>query len=198
MAEQLGLEEKICFRDTGLVILKPDTIQLFLDNLFIRDLDEVGLQTVFRQIIQFSPGDIRFLYPEWLIDQSKFTAITTMMTEAPSMLLLVNKPDYQGSDLHDYIKTVKGRSNVPGVLRNRYIHIFEDELREMYPDKERFELELNKNRIHSPENMVEAMDTLKYLWPRLDQHKLSECSPKLYGILRLRIIEKAREITHAN
>lgn len=188
MVEDLTEREKNFFKDHGLVILKPDAIDLFLDNLFIQDLEHLGLMVNFRQLLQFTTENMRFIYPEWVHHPEKFEAIVHNMTDGPSMLLIFESQIETGDDdLHHYVRQIKAHADQPG-LRRKYIHIFEDELRVRYTNEKEFLRELNKNRIHSPENANEALRTLSYLWKFLDRDKLKCVLPTLYDIMSSKVI----------
>jgi len=186
MIESLTKKEEIFFREYGLVILKPDSIELYLENLFIRDFEYLGLQTEYRRLLKLTKPDIKFIYPEWATNKSKFRAIAENMTAGQSMLLLLRSTGIEVEDLHSYIKNIKGHADQPG-LRRKYIHIFEEELQSLYPDRKQFLRELNKNRIHSPENACEALHTLIYLWPRLNINGISSTLPRLCDIMSSRL-----------
>lgn len=187
MIESLTDQEKRFFKDHGLVIIKPDAIKLYLENLFIQDFEQLDLFVKYRQFLCLKPEDILFLYPEWVSNTKKIAALRDIMTEGAVMILLLQSQSSQvQTDLHHLIKRKKGYADEPG-LRRKYIHIFENELREKYPDHDQFLRELNKNRIHSPEHALEALSTLIYLWPRFDQTAIHRMLPDLYGIMTSRL-----------
>lgn len=168
------------FHNTALVLLKPDAIDFYLENNFIDDLEEIGLVTKYRQLIRFQSQDIEHVYPELQANKLIFQITTNYMTSGHSMILLVQSNfNYEGSDLHMYLKEKKGRANEDG-LRRKYICHFEDELSTLYPDNNKFLSELCKNRIHSPEDAKEAFELLYYLWPLLEKEKINTMLPDLY------------------
>lgn len=173
-------QELECFHNAALVILKPDAIDFCLENNFIRDLDEIGLVTKYRQLMKLQPQDIVHIYPELQANKLIFQITTNYMTASQSMLLLVQSTfNYEGSDLHMYLKQNKGRANENG-LRRKYMCRFEDELSVLYPDNGEFLSELCKNRIHSPEDAKEASELLLYLWPLLEREKIKTMLPDVY------------------
>lgn len=185
MNEALTTPERLYFRTHGLVLLKPDTVKLILENYFISDLEELGLNVIFRQYLNLKTSDISSVYPEWVNNHKKFEAITDNMTKDPSLLLLL-KSNTEFDDIHNYIKKIKGRADTPG-LRNKYIYLFENDLQKIYQDEDQFLRELNKNRIHSPENGLEALKTIIFLWPRLNKEELCRVQPNLCDIISNRL-----------
>ncbi len=186
MVEELTSAEQSFFKNHGLVILKPDALELFLENMFIQDLENLGLMTRYRQLVKFCPQDVAFIYPEWISNENKFKAIVDNMTCGPSMILLLEHREASGDDLHHFIDQQKGHADQPG-LRSKYIYLFKDQLKQLYPFEADFMRELNKNRIHSPDNALQALNTIMYLWGLLDSDKIMQTFPDLYGIITTRM-----------
>lgn len=186
MTNELLVEESSYFKEIALIVLKPDSIEYVLENHFIKDLKDIGLITRYRQLIRFTPEDIQFVYPELVQNNEIFPIIKEYMSSGPSMLLL-GKSTFKCSeiDIHDYVKKKKGRADEDG-LRRKYIYVFEEELRRIYPDRKRFLYELSKNRIHSPEDVEEAFNLFLYLWPKLDHNGIANVFPDLYNIVKRR------------
>ena len=188
MNEILTQQEERFFDSHGLVMLKPDALELYLENMFIRDFEELGIATAYRQFLGLSEADLRFIYPEWVSNPAKFKAIRANMANRQSLIMIMHSEKTSGNDedLQERIRRLKGRADEPG-LRNKYIHIFGDELARLYPDKEVFINELNKNRIHSPDSPLEALNTLVYFWPRLIGENMTNTLPELCDIISKRL-----------
>jgi nucleoside diphosphate kinase len=185
MIHELNQTEKRIFHQTAVVLLKPDAINFGLDTNFLNDFEDLGLVTIYRQMVQFTPSDMLYMYPEWADDPKIFPALEKYMSSGQSMLLLLQGCSDE-EDLHTFVKQKKGRANTPG-LRNKYIRFFEEELKIMYPDETEFTYQLSQNRIHSPENSTEALNFLLYLWPRTDRIKFKDQCPELYDALNRRL-----------
>lgn len=187
--EVIGTDEQ-CLKQVGLVLLKPDTLEFFMENHFIRDFSDLGLDTRYRQIIQLSSGDVINIYPDLTENPEILPIVLQYMVSGPSMILLLRGrldiAELGEEDVQDYIRKKKGRANEMG-LRRKYIHIFEDELKSLYPERRRFLFELSRNRIHAPDNIQEAIQTLIHLWPKLEHTRLYESLPDQYNALRRKL-----------
>jgi len=159
-----------------------------------RDLEEGGLDVIFRKDIVFSEVQAKIIYLKELEGHPNLSGaiksiLGTEKNNLSTILILKSKEGQNGLAKAVNIKGKVGK----GGIRAKYNLYSREELESGGFTGDELSSELAKNRLHVPDTDSEAFEIMSMLLTEKDKNELKYREPELYNELERMI--KSREVT---
>jgi nucleoside diphosphate kinase len=174
----------------GFAMIRPDSLELGLDEPIIERLEESGISVAKRSIHVMDEADVDSLYP-YLHDRSFYPSMKAGMVGRRVMSLIM----VGGPGIAERLKTAKGRVSEPsGSIRADYSggHLLTGALYERFlrgilseADKKTPEWRdvMRNDRVHSDESPEETANSIRVMFPGYDILEVAERFPELASFL---------------
>jgi nucleoside diphosphate kinase len=141
----------------GAYLIKPDANCLGIADQMINDMQEAGLEIMYRKDVKVTPEQLSTLYPTQHQGE-EYPSVIKLFDMGPATLVLVrlhNQIDIDNfTDIFEFLKIVRGKAREGGI-RDKYLLFHkEDFIAQGLTGRELMD-ELAQNRIHAPDNNSE-------------------------------------------
>ncbi|MDO8495982.1 MAG: nucleoside-diphosphate kinase [bacterium] len=164
----------------SIAVLKPDAHRDIIGGMIIRDLEEGGLDVIFRKDIVFSEKQAQKIYLKELEGQPNFPgAIKSILgTEKHNFGTILILKSKDGQDALMKAVNIKGKVGQGGI-RAKYNLYSREELEAKGFGGDELSNELAKNRLHIPDTDLEAIELIKMLLTEKEKDELRSREPDL-------------------
>lgn len=154
-------------------ILKPDTVRDCLEEMVLKDIQDYGIEILWRKYYNFNCRDIQQIYSK-LRAKKHFDCTTNAMTFGPSLVFLG-----RGDNAYEVCKLIKGNWDRGGI-RAKYRIYSKEQLEEMGYSGDKLETKLSENRIHFTDCLRESAEMSLICMRPSEITALSSVAPCLY------------------
>jgi len=169
------------------VIIKPDAHRDVMAEMIARDLQEGGLDIIFRKDIIFSREQAEKIYFEERGKANFPNAAQSLLgTDKHKFSTLLILKSQEGRDGLLKAQNIKGKVGQGGIRETYHLYARE-ELEKMGLTSEELKNELAKNRLHVPDTDKKMIEIIDMLLAEREKMDLKEREPELYNeLLKLR------------